>query len=185
MFRKRSLLLPQRLCLSTVSVVVAGVCILIVTEGNVIKNSMIPVNEHLDDETMLKMNILLNTHLNGLAIEEINLGMIAALKAQAGIHSDIVGEVIDAVAETIKEDEDLEIYTSGTNNIFKYPELADQHKASELINTFEEKQLLNEMYNQVSRDFRWMPELVVCLRNYTNHRDQYKTLSDYCCRKRK
>lgn len=44
---------------------------------------------------------------------------------------------------------------------------------------FEEKQLLNEMYNQVSRDFRWMPELVVCLRNYTNHRDQYKTLSDY------
>lgn len=44
---------------------------------------------------------------------------------------------------------------------------------------FDEKQLLNEMYNQVSRDFRWMPELVVCLRNYTNHRDQYKTLSDY------
>ncbi len=117
----------------------------IVTEGNVIKNSMIPVNEHLDDETMLKMNILLNTHLNGLAIEEINLGMIAALKAQAGLHGSLIGEVIDAVAETIKEDEDLEIYTSGTNNIFKYPELADQHKASELINTFEEKQLLSRL----------------------------------------
>ena len=117
----------------------------IVTEGNVIKNSMIPVGEHLDDETMLKLNILLNTHLNGLAIEEINLGMIAALKAQAGLHGSLIGEVIDAVAETIKEDEDLEIYTSGTNNIFKYPELADQHKASELINTFEEKQLLSRL----------------------------------------
>ena len=117
----------------------------IVTEGNVIKNSMIPVGEHLDDETMLKLNILLNTHLNGLAIEEINLGMITALKAQAGLHGSLIGEVIDAVAETIKEDEDLEIYTSGTNNIFKYPELADQHKASELINTFEEKQLLSRL----------------------------------------
>ena len=62
------------------------------------------------------MNILLNTHLNGLSIEEINLGMIAALKQQAGIHSDIVGEVLDAVAEAIKADEDLEIYTSGANN---------------------------------------------------------------------
>lgn len=117
----------------------------IVTEGNVIKNSMIPVREHLDDETMLKLNILLNTNLNGLAIEEINLGMIAVLKAQAGLHGSLIGEVIDAVAETIKEDDDLEIYTSGTNNIFKYPELADQQKASELINTFEEKQLLSRL----------------------------------------
>ncbi|MBQ7972555.1 MAG: heat-inducible transcription repressor HrcA [Lachnospiraceae bacterium] len=117
----------------------------IVTEGNVIKNSMIPVSETLDDETMLKLNILLNTNLNGLAIEEINLGMITLLKAQAGLHGSLIGEVIDAVAETIKEDEDLEIYTSGTNNIFKYPELADQKRASELITTFEEKQLLSKL----------------------------------------
>ena len=71
--------------------------------------------------------------------------MIAGLKQQAGIHSDIVSEVIDAVAEAIRADEDLEIYTSGTNNIFRYPELADQAKASELINTFEEKQQLHEL----------------------------------------
>ena len=41
--------------------------------------------------------------------------------------------MIDAVAEAIRAEEDLEIYTSGTNNIFRYPELADQQKASELI----------------------------------------------------
>ena len=92
---------------------------------------------------MLKLNILLNTHLNGLSMEEINLGMIAAMKQQAGIHSDIVSEVIDAVAEAIKAEDDLEIYTSGTNNIFRYPDLADQSKASELINTFEEKKQLS------------------------------------------
>ena len=117
----------------------------IVVEGNVIKNTMLAVEEELDEETLLKLNILLNTHLNGLSIEEINLGMIAALKQQAGIHSAIVSDVIDAVAEAIKADEDLEIYTSGTNNILKYPELADKQKASELINTFEEKQMLTEL----------------------------------------
>mgnify|MGYP002511698707 CR=1 FL=1 len=117
----------------------------IVVEGNVIKNTMLSVEEELDEETLLKLNILLNTHLNGLSIEEINLGMIAALKQQAGIHSAIVSDVIDAVAEAIKADEDLEIYTSGTNNILKYPELADKQKASELINTFEEKQMLTEL----------------------------------------
>ena len=117
----------------------------IVVEGNVIKNTMLSIEEELDEETLLKLNILLNTHLNGLSLEEINLGMISAMKQQAGIHSDIVSDVIDAVAEAIKADEDLEIYTSGTNNILKYPELADKQKASDLINTFEEKKMLTEL----------------------------------------
>ncbi|MFG6336358.1 MAG: heat-inducible transcriptional repressor HrcA [Lachnospiraceae bacterium] len=117
----------------------------IVVEGNVIKNTMLAVSEKLSDETLLKLNILLNTHLNGLSLEEINLGMIAAMKQQAGIHSEIVASVIDAVAEAIKADEDLEIYTSGAKNFFKYPELADHERASELITTFEEKQLLSEL----------------------------------------
>ena len=117
----------------------------IVAEGNIIKNNILNVKEILDDETLLTLNILLNTHLNGLAMEDINLGMITALKQKAGIHSEIVSEVIDAVAEAIKADEDLEIYTSGTNNIFKYPELSDKQRASDIIHTFEEKNILNEL----------------------------------------
>lgn len=117
----------------------------IVTEGNVIKNHILPTEETIDDETLLKLNILLNTHLNGLSIEEINLAMISSIKKMAGIHSDIVGNVIDAVAEAIHSDEDLEIYTSGANNILKYPELADTEHAVELLNTFEEKESLHEL----------------------------------------
>lgn len=119
----------------------------IVVEGNVIKNNILNVSDVMDDETLLKLNILLNTHLNGLSLEQISLGMIANLKQQAGIHSDIVAEVMDAVADAIKADEDLEIYTSGTNNIFKYPELADHQRASELINTFEEKEIFTKLAN--------------------------------------
>ena len=124
----------------------------IVVEGNVIKNNILSVSEELNDETLLKLNLLLNTNLNGLSIEEINLGMIAALKQQAGIHSQIVSDVIDAVAEAIKADDDLEIYTSGAKNIFKYPELADNQKASELITAFEEKQVLKELVQETLAD---------------------------------
>ena len=124
----------------------------IVVEGNVIKNSIIDIAQEMDEETILKLNILLNTHLNGLSIEEINLAMITALKQQAGIHSDLIGEVIDAVAQAIHEEEDLEIYTSGANNILKYPELSDNHKASELINTLEEKQVLGRLVKDTLED---------------------------------
>ncbi len=95
------------------------ILLVIVGEGNIIKNTILSVSEELSEETVFKLNLLLNTHLTGLTIEQINLGMISALKQQAGIHSEIVGDVIDAVAEAIKTDDDLKIYTSGAKNIFK------------------------------------------------------------------
>ncbi len=119
----------------------------IVVEGNILKNKIIKVDQELDQDTILKLNLLLNTHLNGLSLEEINLGLITLMKEQAGIHSDVVGSVIDAVADVIKADENLEIYTSGANNIFKYPELSDNAKASEIISAFEEKNQLTELVN--------------------------------------
>ena len=115
----------------------------VVTEGNVVKNKMLHMEHRLDNETVLKLNILLNTSLNGLTMEQINLGTIAKLKEQAGIHSEVVNSVLDAVAEAIRmDDEDLEIYTSGATNIFKYPELSDNERARELISAFEEKKPL-------------------------------------------
>ncbi|MCI8635260.1 MAG: heat-inducible transcription repressor HrcA [Eubacterium sp.] len=116
----------------------------IVMEANVVKNKIIPLTESLDSEILLKLNLLLNTTLNGLSIPEINLGTISRMKEQAGSYSDIVGVVLDAVAETISQEE-MEIYTSGATNIFKYPELSDSRKASELIYTLEEKQQLKTL----------------------------------------
>ena len=42
----------------------------------------------------------------------------------------------------------MEIYTSGTTNIFKYPELSSSEKASELISTFEDKKELADIISQ-------------------------------------
>lgn len=120
----------------------------IVTEANMVKNKIIPVREPIDNETMLKLNFLLNSNLNGLALEEINLGTIAKLKEQAGIHSDIVSDILDTVADTMVQDDDIRIYTSGTTNLFKYPELSSSDKASELFSTFEEKQQLMSLVTE-------------------------------------
>ena len=121
----------------------------VVNDSNVIRNQIIDLDEEMDDETILKLNLLLNTSLNGLPAEDINLGMIARLKEQAGMHSSVVETVLNAVAATIHVDQDdMEIYTSGATNIFKYPELADTSKASELISTFEEKQQLADLVRE-------------------------------------
>ena len=94
--------------------------VVVVVEGNIIKNTMIDIADNLSDEELLNLNILLNSSLNGLTIEDINLDVISKLKGDAGIHSQVVDLVLNEVAVAIKAgEEDLQIYTSGATNIFK------------------------------------------------------------------
>ena len=110
----------------------------VVSDNNTVRNQIINLDEEMDDQTILKLNLLLNTNLNGIPIQDINLGMIARLKEQAGSHSGVVATIH-------VDEEDMEIYTSGATNIFKYPELADKDKATELISAFEEKHELADL----------------------------------------
>ena len=121
--------------------------IVTVLEGNIIKNSMVDLDGELSEEELLNLNILLNNSLNGLTSDQINLGVITKMKEQAGSRRQIVDLVLNEVAEAIRaNEEDLQIYTGGTTNIFKYPELSDGQKASELLGTLEQKELLKNLF---------------------------------------
>lgn len=117
----------------------------VVLGGNRIKNKIIPLKEELDNETLLKMNMLFNSSLIGLSLEEMNIGIISRMSSSVPEHMVIVRDIIDAIGLAMAGNDDLKIYTSGTTNIFKYPELSESNTASELINTFEEKKLLTNL----------------------------------------
>lgn len=120
----------------------------IVLEGNIVKNKIVTCEKPLNNESLLKLNMMLNTALNGMPIEEINLGLIARLKEQASEYGELMGEILDAIENVIQIDDDMEIYTSGATNIFKYPELSDNESAQEILNAFEEKRQLSELVTQ-------------------------------------
>jgi heat-inducible transcriptional repressor len=125
----------------------------IVVDGNIIKNHMIHVDEALDNEDVLKFNILLNTFLQGASLEDINLEMIQAMKAQAGDYASILENIFQGIVEAIHEANEVEIYTSGATNILKYPELGDISKTSELLEKFEDKSELSHMLEEtISKD---------------------------------
>lgn len=127
--------------------------VVVVVEGNIIKNTMVDITEELGDDELLNLNILLNSSLNGLTVEEINLEIISQLKEDAGIHRQVVDLVLNEVAEAIRAgEEDLQIYTSGATNIFKYPELSEGKNASRLIGTLEHKELLQEFVSEVNAE---------------------------------
>ena len=104
----------------------------IVVEGNIIKNQMIHINVSLDNEDVLKFNILLNTFLQGASLEDINL------------------EMIQGIVEVIHEAQELEVYTSGATNILKYPELGDISKTSELLEKLEDKNEVSHLLEETT-----------------------------------
>ena len=112
-------------------------------EGNIIKNKILTVDELVEEEEVVKLNLLLNTYLQGLSLQEINMELLQTMKRQAQGHRKIIGDLIDTIVEAIQEEDDTEIYTSGTTNLLKYPELADREKAGQLLYTLDEKQCLN------------------------------------------
>ena len=102
------------------------ILVVVVVEGNIIKNTMIDIGEDLGEQELLNLNILLNSSLNGLTIEEINLGIISKLKEDAGIHSKVIELVLNEVAEAIKAGgEDLQIKGLGEQVVA--PQLHGHH----------------------------------------------------------
>lgn len=117
----------------------------ILLEGNVIKNKIINTQININQEIIVKLNIVLNTFLQGLDLSEINLTIIQKIKEQAANYSNLVSDILDVIAEAISEEDEVEIFTSGATNILKYPELTDMEKITELMGTFEEKKQLTEL----------------------------------------
>ena len=124
------------------------ILVVIMIDNNNIKNKLINTAEPVEEEDVVKLNLLLNTFLQGLTLQEINMEIIQKLKAQAAGYSKVISDVIDAIAEAIQEEDDTEVYTSGATNLLNYPELGGREEAKALISTFEEKEELANMIEE-------------------------------------
>ena len=123
----------------------------IVIDGNIIKNKMITLSDPVNKETILKLNLILNTFLQGLDLTEINLTIIQKMKEQAGPFAGILSDILDVISQAVSEEEEV-IYTSGATNILKYPELGDKEQMADLLYTFEEKKQLTNLISDVNGD---------------------------------
>ena len=120
----------------------------VVSDKNHVVNKIIKIKQETSQEMIVRLNVALNTALAGLSLEEINLGVISALTSQAGEFESLVNEILKAITEAIATEAQMKIYTSGATNIFKYPELSDKERASQLLTTLEEKSQLTELINE-------------------------------------
>ena len=130
-FLQLSMVDPQRL----LAVIVVG--------NDTIKNKIIRIEDSLSNDEVLKLNLLLNTFLQGLTLSDINLELVQTMKIQAGMHADLLEGIFNGIVEAIhKANDEMEIYTSGATNMLKYPELVSPEQTTALLDTLVEKKAL-------------------------------------------
>ena len=124
--------------------------VIVVFEGNIVKNKIIRLSKPFTKKIILKLNLVLNTFLQGLDLSEINLSVITQIKDQAGEYKEIVNDILDAIMRAVTEEDDVEIFTSGATNILRYPELSYNDNAYKLLYTFEEKKTLSDVIHSMA-----------------------------------
>ena len=140
----------------------------IVTDGGLIKNQIIRVNESPSVEVLSGINKILNQRLVHLSIEEINLEVINNLKLDLHGYDEVFNAMLPALYQCLKEDDTSRVFMEGTTNIFNYPEYNDIEKAKQILSLLHNKDCVVELIEPESDitikigDENYIPEAKEC-----------------------
>lgn len=133
----------------------SAIMLIIVTEGNFVKNHIIRVNKAPSDEDLFSVSVKINNILKGHTLEDINEHTIMALQKELKEYSGLLKPVLKAVQKTIRSAENVHLHMSGAKNILTFPEFSDISKATEIFRAFEEKNnLVSLLEDAKSNDIR-------------------------------
>lgn len=121
--------------------------VVIVTDGNTIKDYIIKLEQTINQRLLNNITITINEHLQGLTLNDIGLNVINKLKDAYEDGEEVISKVIDVVFKAIKNVNKTDVYTYGTTNILQYPEFNDISKASNLIKALEAKDVFKDIVN--------------------------------------
>ncbi len=131
-----------------------SVLLVIVCDGNAVKNHTITTAGAIDYETLSNLSLIFNNFLkeNALSGDDINLDKLVAEQLTRAFdkHSYLLVPIINAIKNTISESDEGKVYTSGVKNMLSFPEFSDLEKARAIFQTLEEKELLITLLDNAS-----------------------------------
>lgn len=133
--------------LQLVSIDPLNVLAVIITDTGLIKNSIIKIQKPLLTEDLTKINNLLNYRLKGLTIEDINLKVINLIKSDLGDNDEIFNAMIPELYETLNGEDNNNVYSEGTTNIFNYPEYNDIDRAKQFLSLVDDEENIKKFLN--------------------------------------
>ena len=121
--------------------------LVLITDSKSVKNIIINIPDVPDTEELNKYTAVLNSCITGRSIEEIDEAALHGLITEHHLEKRILAPVLDAIINTVRDDEDFTIYTSGVRNILGFPEFSNIEKAKAIFQALEEKRILITLLN--------------------------------------
>ena len=123
------------------------VCV-VVTDTKVIKNHVLRCSSSPEMSELNQISTMFNLLLEKCDLMSLTDEELNTLLDNFGAYKPIANGIAKAVKNTVAEEEDVQFYASGVNNILEFPEFNDVVKAKNFLQTFEEKDMLITLLGQ-------------------------------------
>lgn len=121
------------------------IIVVMITDTGIVKNHIINVAEGIDYAQIQKVTNLLNSKLKGKTIKDIEASLLGELKEELYEFNSLIESVVPKLFNALERIEDVELFLSGTTNIFNFPEYNDILKAKNFLTMLEEKEFIENL----------------------------------------
>lgn len=118
----------------------------LVTENKTVKNHIINVDREFSGEELSKITSNINNAIKKYTLEQIKKELKINNENIISEEQKIINKVFEEIFKTMKEQESIQLYTSGINNILDFKEFNNIEKAKTIFQTFEEKDILIDIF---------------------------------------
>ena len=126
--------------------------LVMVTDAKSVKSQPITLPTAPDGDELTRLSNLLNQHLSGKTIREIDRELIDRLLRNFGHQAHILMPILGAIVGLIQDEDDMRVFASGVKNILAFPEFSDIRKAEAIFHALEEREALMAILNQPQSD---------------------------------
>ncbi len=115
--------------------------LVIITDGGVIRNSVIHVSEALNADDLYGLSRILSEKLKGHPLKEVQ-AMLATYSRYSGANERVCRDISEMASSMARQTSEDTVAVYGTHNILNYPEYADVRKARGFMSALETRQTL-------------------------------------------
>ena len=122
----------------------------IVTDGGLVKETIIKFDEDIRDEQVQNLNHIFNSKLKGKPLEKIDKPLEEYIFSELNYSVEIIKTIIEQINKVIEAEE--KIYYEGANKVFEQPEFQNVQMAKNFVNILDKKDLVIDLLNSEFTD---------------------------------
>lgn len=131
----------------------SSIIAVIVNENKSVKNHVIRMKDVPNIEELNKISAVINQYMKHNCINEMKYNIKEDNNEFSKENLELIKLVLKTVSETFKQENNVQLYTSGVKNILAFPEFSDLEKAKIIFQTLEEKDMLITLLDQRNNEY--------------------------------